>query len=131
MKFATLNFRGLNGDSGLSKRQHLMKIMESERYDVVLLSETQVSSSSHETHRDFLFFLSSDVPHDKADRENAGVGIVFHKKLLPCIHEIRQVSGRVMLVRFRAYGSNLAVHTPHTVDIPILKMLSTTPFKIV
>ena len=82
----------------------------------MILTETQVNSSSIETHGEYLFFLSSDVPHDKSDREHAGVGLMIHKRLKPCIYEVCQISGRLILLRLRSYGSNLALvgtYVPH------------------
>ena len=78
MKFVTLNFRGVNGDSGILKRQRLVRVMSEQKYDVVPLSEIQVNSSSFEASRDCLFFFSSDVLPEQADREHAGVGIGAH-----------------------------------------------------
>lgn len=117
MRFATLNVRGLNGDNGITKRQLIVETMKRDKYDVMLLSETQVNCSSSETHGDYLFFFSTDVPHDKKDREYAGVGIVVHKKWQPCIHEIRPICGRLILCKFRSYGINfslLGTYAPHS-----------------
>ena len=94
MKFASVNVRGLMSENGITKWQLIVDTMKKERYDVMLLSETQVNSSSLETHDDYLFFFSSDVLPDKKDREHAGVGIVLHKKLRPCVYEVRQISSR-------------------------------------
>ena len=32
MKFVTLNFRGVNGDSGILKRQRLVRVMSEQKY---------------------------------------------------------------------------------------------------
>ena len=44
-------------------------------------SETQVNSSSPETHEACVFSFNSDVQHNKADREHTVVRI--HRKILP------------------------------------------------
>ena len=117
LKVATLNIRGLNGENGITKRQHIGKIMRSEGLDILLLTETQVNTSSIEIHNEFTFFFSSDVQPGKSEREHAGVGIVMHRKLKPFVYEIKQTNGRLMAMKLRAKGMNIAFvccYAPHS-----------------
>ena len=107
-KAATLNVRGLNGDNGITKRQHVTQIMKQEGVDIMLLTETHVNHSSTETHNDFGFFFSSDVKPGQNSREYAGVGVVLHKKLRPFLYEVNQKSSRLMVVKLRSKGKNVS-----------------------
>ena len=116
-KAATLNIRGLSGPNGITKRQLIGDVMRKECLDILLLTETQVSSSSVESHDEFIFLFSSDVQPGKNDREHAGVGIVIHKRLKPFLYEVRQNNGRMMAIRLRSHGMNLAFlccYAPHS-----------------
>ena len=110
LKAATVNVRGLNGENGITKRQHIVRVMKEERLDILLLTETQVNTSSVDTLDDYVFFFSSDIQLGKSDREHAGVGIVIHRRLKPFLFlfEIKQTSGRLMAMRLRSLGENMA-----------------------
>ena len=113
----TLNVRGLNGENGITKRQHLTKVMQDERLDILLLTETQENTSSIEAHNDFTFFFSSDIQPGRSDREHAGVGIVIHRRMKPFLYEVKQISGRIMAMRLRSFGTNIAFicgYAPHS-----------------
>lgn len=82
-----------------------------------MLTETEVNSSSVESHDEFIFLFSSDIQPGKNDREHAGVGIVIHKRLKPFLYEVRQNNGRMMAIRLRSHGMNLAFlccYAPHS-----------------
>ena len=113
LKAATVNIRGLNGENGITKRQHIVRVMKEERLDI-LLTETQVNTSSVDTLDDYVLFFSSDIQPGKSDREHtdAGVGIVIHRRLKPFLSEIKQTSGRLMAMRLRSLGANMA-HGPY------------------
>lgn len=116
-KAATLNIRGLSGPNGITKRQLIGDVMRKECLDILLLTETEVNSSSVESHDEFIFLFSSDVQPGKNDREHAGVGIVIHKRLKPFLYEVRQNNGRMMAIRLRSHGMNLAFlccYAPHS-----------------
>ena len=123
LKVATLNVRGLNGENGITKRQLIGDTMKKEGLDLMLLTETQVNSSSVEIHDDFTFFFSSDVQPGRTDREHAGVGIAIHRWLIPFLYEVKQTNGRLMAVRLRSHGINLAFlccyapHSGHTTEV--------------
>ena len=108
LKVATFNIRGLNGENGVTKRQLNTKTMNDEELDVLLLTQTQVNSSSVETHNDYLFCFGSDIPPGRSDREHAGVAIVVHNRYKPYLYEVKQRSGRVMAIWLRSQGINLA-----------------------
>lgn len=97
--------------------------MKKEGLDLMLLTETQVNSSSVEIHGDFTFFFSSDVQPGRTDREHAGVGIAIHRWLIPFLYEVKQTNGRLMAVRLRSHGINLAYlccyapHSGHTTEV--------------
>ena len=116
-KAATLNIRGLSGPNGITKRQLIGDVMRKECLDILLLTETQVNFSSVESHDEFIFVFSSDIQPGKNDREHAGVGIVIHKRLKPFLYEVRQNNGRMMAIRLRSHGMNLAFlccYAPHS-----------------
>ena len=119
LKAATVNIRGLNGENGITKRQHIVRVMKEERLDILLLTETQVNTSSVDTLDDYVFFFSSDIQPGKSDREHSGVGIVIHRRLKPFLFlfEIKQTSGRLMAMRLRSIGANMAFiygYAPHS-----------------
>ena len=123
LKVATLNVRGLNGENGITKRQLIGDTMKKEGLGLMLLTETQVNSSSVEIHGDFTIFISSDVHPGRTDREHAGVGITIHRWLIPFLYEVKQTNGRLMAVRLRSHGINLAFlccyapHSGHTTEV--------------
>ena len=123
LKVGTLNVRGLNGENGITKRQHLTKVMQDERLDILLLTETQGNTSCIESHNDFTFFFSSDIQPGRSDREHAGVGIVIHRRMKPFLYEVKQISGRIMAIRLRSFGTNItficgyAPHSGHTTAV--------------
>lgn len=124
LKVGTLNIRGLNGENGITKRQHITKVMKDERLDIILLTETQVNTSSVENHNDFIFFFSSDIQPGRSDREHAGVGIVIHRRMKPFIYEVKQISGRVMAIRLKSLGTNIAFicgYAPHSGHLSVTK----------
>ena len=45
----------------------------------------------------------------EADYEHAGVGIAIHKKLMKHVEEVREVNGRIMVLKLKAAGGDLAL----------------------
>ena len=43
-----------------------------------------------------------------ADYEHAGVGIAIHQKWLKHLEELKEVSGRIMVLRFKGAGGSMA-----------------------
>ena len=71
--------RGLNGDNGITKRQHVTQIMKQEGVDIMLLTETHVNHSSTETHNDFVFSSAVMSSLDKTVENMQGSGLSFTK----------------------------------------------------
>ena len=117
LKAATVNIRGLNGENGITKRQHIVQVIKEERLDILLLTETQVNTSSVNTFDDYMFFFSSDIQPGKSDREHAGIGKVIHRRLKPFLFEIKQITGKLMAMRLKLLGANMSFicgYAPHS-----------------
>ena len=86
------------------------------------LTEAQVNTSSVEYHNDFFFFFfffffSCDTQPGRSDRERAGVGIITHRRMKPFLYEVQQINGRIMAIRLKSLGSNIAFicgYAPHS-----------------
>ena len=82
-----------------------------------------MNTSSVETHDGYFFCFSSDILPGKSEREHAGVGIVVHTRFKPYLYEVKQTSGRVMAIRLRSMGTNVAFlccyapHSGHGVEV--------------
>ena len=65
-----------------------------------------------------MIFFSTDVsPRDAVQTERAGVGIVVSTQLKHFIHDIKQISGRLMSISLRSKGRNLcfsSCYAPHS-----------------
>ena len=92
--------------------------MKKECYDLLLLQETNHNNKSVETVQGYVFFFSTDVsPRDAVQTERAGVGIVVSTQLKHFIHDIKQISGRLMSISLRSKGRNLcfsSCYAPHS-----------------
>ena len=66
IRAACLNVRGLNK---ITKRELLMDIMRKQNYEVMLLSETNVNTSSFEVWNGFTCFFSSSIDPKIRERE--------------------------------------------------------------
>lgn len=97
--------------------------MRKSSLDILLLTEIQINTSSVETHGDLSYFFSSDIQPGKSHKEHAGVGIVAHKRLKRFLYAVQQTSGRMMAIRLRSHGVNLAFiccyapHSGHSTDM--------------
>jgi exonuclease III len=75
----------------------MMIIMKKECYDLLMLQETNHNKKSVETVQGYDFFFSTDVsPRDAVQTERAGVGIVVSTQLKHFIHDVKQISGRLI-----------------------------------
>ena len=90
---------------------HRINFVTAEGLDVLLLTETQVNSSSVETHDGYFFCFSSDTLPGNSEREHAGVGSVVHTRFKPYLYEVKQTSGRVMAILLRSMG--MCCYAPH------------------
>ena len=120
--------------------------MKKHSYDILLLTETNVNTSSWEKWDSSTCFFSSNIDpkireremkkrdeninpgraranyRTSEDFENAGVGIVINSSLLPSLRDIRQINGRIITATFEAQGSPLsficayAPHSGHTIE---------------
>ena len=86
LKTCALNIRGLNGESGVTKRQVITKVMKDEGLGILLLTEAQVISSSVEAHDVYSSCFSSGTQPWKSYRECAGV--IMRARFRPYLYEI-------------------------------------------
>ena len=118
LKVATLNVRGLVGENAYLKKAQVVNIMTKFEYDLMLLQETNKNTNSVETIKGFEFFFSTDVkPKDAVQTERAGVAIVVSKELKHFIHNVKQISGRLISITFRSRGRNVSFsscYAPHS-----------------
>ena len=137
MKIGTLNVRGCNQ---LTKRELIDDVLKQHQYDVLLLTETNVNTCSWEKWDNSVCFFSSSVDPKVREREeirrldgrpegarvnyrllpdfeNAGVGIAVRTTLLPSLHDVKQINGRIISASFEAQGSPLTLicaYAPHS-----------------
>lgn len=81
-----------------------------------MLTKTQVNTSSVEKLGEYIFFSGNDIQPGKSDREHEWVGIVTHRRLQPFLFEIKQTNGKLMAMRLRSLGANMAFicgYAPH------------------
>ena len=140
IKVASLNVRGLKGEQAEIKQKLLIDIMEKNKYDILLLQETNVNRNCVFTVEGYKFFFSTDVKEQevantnrriaeaiakgegrasvqRTDVERAGVGIVLSKYMKHFLHDVDQVSGRIISVTLRGKGRNLrfiSCYSPHS-----------------
>ena len=134
IRAACLNVRGLNKNT---KREIIPDIMRRNKYDIMLLSETNVNSSSWEAWDGYYCFFSSSIDpkvrekemkrkeekksqaskdrtttythfRNAPDFENAGVAIVIKGTLVDSLKDIKQINGRMMKATFAASGSDIS-----------------------
>ena len=140
VRAATLNVRGLVGENAITKEHLIVDIMKSQRYDIMLLQETDVNSSSVRTTSGYTFYYSSDVKQpendmtkkcieeakakgkgkatvQRTDVERAGVAIVVSPCMKHCVSDVWQFSGRVITIRVKSLGRDMfftSCYAPHS-----------------
>ena len=121
-----------------------MDIMRKQNYEVMLLSETNVNTSSFEVWNGFTCFFSSSIDPKIREREekkreqnkgvgkgrqnnsnyrvapdfeNAGVAIVVKNTLIDALVDVKQINGRLMKISFGAQCSPISffcAYAPHS-----------------
>ena len=120
-----------------TKPEMIPNTMRRNNYDIMLLSETNVNSSSWEAWDGYYCFFSSSMDpkvrekemkrkednksqankdrttaythfRNAPDFENAGVAIVVKGTLVDSLKDIKQISGRIMKATFAASGSDIS-----------------------
>ena len=132
VRAATLNVRGLVGETAITKEHLIVDIIKPQRYDIMLLQFVRLTV--------IFFYYSSDVKQpdiektkkcieeakakgkekstvQRTDVESAGVAIVVSPCMKHYVSDVRQFSGRIITIRVKSLGRDMfftSCYTPHS-----------------